>query len=77
MKEDLLPFCGRVLPPPSKRKISKIFFMFRFDPEKVIDDLMKELELDSSTAVQLESSQGLQLYLGPDGEFRYTLLVSF
>jgi len=43
----------------------------RFDPEKVIDDLMKELELDSSSAVQLESSQGLQLYLGPDGEFRF------
>jgi hypothetical protein len=43
----------------------------RFDPEKVIDDLMKELELDPSTAVQMESSQGLQLYLGPDGEFRF------
>ena len=52
-------------------------FSGRFDPEKVIDDLMKELELDSSTAVQLESSQGLQLYLGPDGEFRLVCLCCF
>jgi len=43
----------------------------RVDPEKVIDELMEELELDSSTALQLEPSQGLQLYLGPEGTFTF------
>lgn len=41
----------------------------RVDPEEVINELMEDLHLDSSTAS--EGGQGLQLFLGPDGEVTF------
>jgi len=41
----------------------------RVDPEDVINELMEDLNLDVNTAT--EGCQGLQLYLGPDGEVRF------
>jgi len=41
----------------------------RVDPEDVINELMEDLHLDSSTAS--EGGAGLQLFLGPDGEVTF------
>jgi len=52
-----------------KEKRKKRMDSGRVDPEDVINELMEDLQLDSSTAT--EGHQGLQLYLGPDGEVRF------
>jgi len=52
-----------------KEKRKKRMDSGRVDPEDVINELMEDLNLDSNTAT--EGCQGLQLYLGPDGEVRF------
>ncbi|XP_023326620.1 protein FAM102B-like isoform X2 [Eurytemora carolleeae] len=58
-------FCGSM----EKEKRKKRIDSGRVDPQDVINELMEDLHLDSSTAT--EGSQGLQLYLGPHGEVRF------